>query len=77
MAQLGKAILLDLLKSPNDRTRLKAEESLRAIAGYGAPTKTELSGAGGAPLFVPLNVDPKDIVGDGTKKQSGGNDEKK
>ena len=75
MALLGKSIILDLLKSPNERTRLKAEEQLRAIMGYGAPAKTAFVNPDGTPLFIPLHVDPKDIVGEG-KKETEVKDEK-
>jgi hypothetical protein len=61
---LGQAVLLDLLKSPSPMIRLKAEQSLREIAGYSAPRQTQIGGLEGKPLeFVPLTVNPEDVTG--------------
>jgi hypothetical protein len=61
---LGQAVLLDLLKSPSPMIRLKAEQSLREIAGYSAPRQTQIGGMEGKPLeFVPLTVNPDDVTG--------------
>ena len=64
MKDLGTAVLLDLLKSPSPMIRLKAEQSLREIAGYSAPRQTQIGGMEGKPLeFVPLTVNPEDVTG--------------
>ena len=64
MAEIGKAILLDCLKSPLPKVRIAAEARLAEIVGYNAPRQTELGGLQDKPLqFVPLSVDPKDVVG--------------
>ena len=61
---MGQAVLLDLLKSPSSMIRLKAEQSLREIAGYSAPRQTQIGGMEGKPLeFVPLTVNPEDVTG--------------
>lgn len=62
--ELGQSVLLDLLKSPSPLIRIKAEQSLREIAGYNAPKQVEMGGMADKPLtFVPLTVNPDDIVG--------------
>ena len=61
---LGQSVLLDLIKSPSPMIRLKAEQSLRDIAGYGAPKQVEMGGLQDKPLrFVPLTVDPGEVTG--------------
>jgi hypothetical protein len=69
-AKLGVSVLLGLLKSPSDRVRLKAEEQLRAALGYGAAPRLPEDGEGNTQQFVPIAVNPADIVGDGSKRNA-------
>lgn len=69
MATLGKSVLLDLLKNPSALIRIKAEAALRDIAGYGAPPRIPEDSKGNPMQFVPLTVNPADIIGDNNKEK--------
>lgn len=66
---LGKTILLDALKSPNEMIRLKAERSLSQLAGYDAPPRAPVDEQGKTVQFVPLTVSPAEIVGENPEKK--------
>ena len=68
MAEIGKATLLSLLGSASEKIRLKAEEQLRALAGYGAAPRLPEDADGRPAQFIPLTVNPADITGEGKKK---------
>lgn len=60
----GVGVLLDVVRTGNNRERLGAIEQLSKIYGINAPTKTEVSGPDGAPIQTETSTkEPFDFDG--------------